>query len=88
MRTALWAVLAGFLTYVTGAALYNAAAGDDVKSLVGNVLLALSVGWYMVSSWRRAYRAACPPPPRGTADADVDGDASADASAGTRSGAG
>jgi uncharacterized membrane protein YfcA len=72
MRTALWAVLAAFLTYITGAALHNAVAGADVKNLVGNVLLALSVGWYMVSSWRRAYRAARPRPSRGTTDPSTD----------------
>ncbi|WP_328498122.1 hypothetical protein OHS59_39495 [Streptomyces sp. NBC_00414] len=58
MRIALWIVLAGLLTYVTGAALNNAARSDDRETLIGNMLLSWSVGWYMVSSWRRAYGAA------------------------------
>ncbi|MFH8467756.1 hypothetical protein [Streptomyces sp. NPDC017991] len=55
MRTALWIVLATLLTYVTGAGLYNAARSDDRETLIGNVLLSWSVGWYAVSSWRHAY---------------------------------
>ncbi|MER7981086.1 hypothetical protein [Streptomyces sp. NPDC095817] len=57
MKTALWILLAGLLTYVTGAALYNTALSRDRESLVGNVLLSLSMGWYMVGSWRRVLRA-------------------------------
>ncbi|WP_328940240.1 hypothetical protein OG288_38570 [Streptomyces tauricus] len=57
MRTALWILLAVLLTYVTGAALHNAARSGDRETLVGNVLLSWCVGWYAVSSWRRAYGA-------------------------------
>ncbi|MEU8788154.1 hypothetical protein [Streptomyces sp. NPDC048643] len=56
MKTALWILLAGLLTYVTGAALYNTALSRDRESLVGNVLLSLSMGWYTVGSWRRVLR--------------------------------
>ncbi|MGW6011676.1 hypothetical protein [Streptomyces sp. NPDC055210] len=55
MRTALWMVLATLLTYVTGTGLYNATRSDDRETLIGNMLLSWSVGWYAVSSWRRAY---------------------------------
>ncbi|MFE2297777.1 hypothetical protein ACFXAW_06225 [Streptomyces sp. NPDC059445] len=57
MKTVFWILLAGFLTCVTGAALVNTARSDDRETLVGNVLLSLSVGWYMVTTWRRAYLA-------------------------------
>ncbi|MET9562062.1 MULTISPECIES: hypothetical protein [Streptomyces] len=57
MRIALWILLAVLLTYVTGAALHNAARSGDRETLVGNVLLSWCVGWYTVSSWRRAYGA-------------------------------
>ncbi|WP_329298280.1 hypothetical protein OG410_06695 [Streptomyces sp. NBC_00659] len=58
MKTALWILLAGFLTCVTAAGLLNTVRSDDRETLVGNVLLSLSVGWYMVTNWRRAYRSA------------------------------
>lgn len=58
MKTALWILLAGLLTYVTGAAVYNAALSRDKEPLVGNVLLSLSAGWYTVGCWRRVLRAA------------------------------
>ncbi|MET7983718.1 MULTISPECIES: hypothetical protein [unclassified Streptomyces] len=58
MKTALWILLAGLLSYVTAAALHNTVHSDDRETLVGNVLLSLSVGWYMVTNWRRAYLAA------------------------------
>lgn len=57
MKTALWILLAGLLTYVTGAALLDTALSRDRESLVGNALLSLSVGWYMAGSWRRVLRA-------------------------------
>ncbi|MFE2530288.1 hypothetical protein [Streptomyces sp. NPDC059371] len=65
MKTAFWILLAGFLTCVTGAALVNTARSDDRETLVGNALLSLSVGWYMVTNWRRAYLAALRRPPHG-----------------------
>ncbi|MFD5812747.1 hypothetical protein [Streptomyces sp. NPDC127038] len=58
MKTALLILLAGLLTYVTATALHNTVRSDDRETLVGNVLLSLSVGWYMVTNWRRAYLAA------------------------------
>ncbi|MEV6015012.1 hypothetical protein [Streptomyces sp. NPDC051997] len=58
MKTAPWILLAALLTYVTATALHNTARSDDRETLVGNVLLSLSVGWYMVTNWRRAYLAA------------------------------
>ncbi|MEU0432930.1 hypothetical protein ABZ153_15110 [Streptomyces sp. NPDC006290] len=64
MKTALWILLASLLTCVTATALHNTARSDDRESLVGNVLLSLSVGWYMVTSWRRAYLAKHQRPPR------------------------
>ncbi|MFD5634135.1 hypothetical protein ACFWJM_08335 [Streptomyces sp. NPDC127077] len=74
MKTAFWILLAGFLTCVTGAALVNTARSDDRETLVGNALLSLSVGWYMVTNWRRAYLAALRRPPRGeTPEARNDG---------------
>jgi len=57
LKTAIWIILASLLTYVTGAGLYNTARSADRESLVGNVLLVLAVGWYMVAAWRRALRA-------------------------------
>ncbi|MEU0781945.1 hypothetical protein ABZ341_10190 [Streptomyces sp. NPDC006173] len=57
MKTALWILLAGLLTYVTGAALLNTALSRDRQSLVGNALLSLCMGWYMAASWRRVLRA-------------------------------
>ncbi|MEU3795808.1 hypothetical protein [Streptomyces fructofermentans] len=56
MKTALWILLAGFLTCVTAAALYNTARSTDREILVSNVLLSWCVGWYAVANWRRAYR--------------------------------
>ncbi|MFJ6834214.1 hypothetical protein [Streptomyces sp. NPDC091209] len=64
MKTAIWLLLAGLLTYVTATALHNTARSDDRETLVGNVLLSLSVGWYTVTSWRRAYLAKHRRPPR------------------------
>ncbi|MFI0961602.1 hypothetical protein ACH4S8_09385 [Streptomyces sp. NPDC021080] len=58
MKTAFWILLAGLLTCVTAAALHNTVRSDDRETLVGNVLLSLSVGWYMVTNWWRAYLAA------------------------------
>ncbi|MER5470936.1 hypothetical protein ABZX90_33090 [Streptomyces sp. NPDC002935] len=72
MKTALWILLASVLTYVTAAALYNAARSDDRESVVGNVLLSLSVGWYMVTNWWRAYLATYGRPPHGEAGAGRD----------------
>ncbi|MFD6493188.1 hypothetical protein [Streptomyces sp. NPDC060188] len=57
MKTALWILLAGLLTYVTGAALLDTALSRDRESLVGNALLSVSMGWYMAGSWRRVLRA-------------------------------
>ncbi|MEU4167345.1 hypothetical protein AB0F46_10695 [Streptomyces sp. NPDC026665] len=65
MKTVFWILLAGFLTCVTGAALFNTARSDDRETLVGNALLSLSVGWYMVTSWRRARLAVHRRPPQG-----------------------
>ncbi|MEV8034515.1 hypothetical protein ACFYW8_41115 [Streptomyces sp. NPDC002742] len=65
MKTAFWILLAALLTYVTAAALHNTAHSDDRETLVGNVLLSLSVGWYTVTSWRRAYLAKHQRPARG-----------------------
>ncbi|MFE1289409.1 hypothetical protein [Streptomyces sp. NPDC058751] len=65
MKTALWILLAGFLTCVTGAALLGTARSDDRETLVGNALLSLSVGWYAVTNWRRAYLSVHRGPHRG-----------------------
>ncbi|MET9898840.1 hypothetical protein [Streptomyces sp. NPDC006446] len=70
MKTAFWILLAGLLTYVTGAALYNAARSHDRETLVGNVLLSLSVGWYTVTSWWRVHLATSRPPLHGEAGAE------------------
>jgi len=58
MKTAFWILLAALLTCVTATALHNTVHSEDRETLVGNVLLSLSVGWYMVTNWWRAYRAA------------------------------
>ncbi|MEU9137886.1 hypothetical protein AB0D33_18315 [Streptomyces sp. NPDC048404] len=65
MKTAFWILLAGFLTYVTAAALLNTVRSDDRETLAGNLLLSLAVGWYMVTNWRRAYLSAHRRPPQG-----------------------
>ncbi|MFF3615629.1 hypothetical protein [Streptomyces sp. NPDC002580] len=73
MKTALWILLASLLTYVTTAALYNTARSDDRESLVGNALLSWSVGWYMVTSWRRVRLTARRLPPHEADAAQEDG---------------
>ncbi|MGW3666077.1 hypothetical protein [Streptomyces sp. NPDC005141] len=65
MKTAFWILLASLLTYVTAAALYNTARSHDRETLVGNVLLSWSVGWYMVTSWWRVHLATYQCPPHG-----------------------
>ncbi|MFG2307959.1 hypothetical protein ACGFS9_04595 [Streptomyces sp. NPDC048566] len=78
MKTALWILLAGLLTYVSGAALHNAALSRDRESLAGNVLLSLSTGWYTVGSWRRVLirtRGDSAPEARARADEEADQEA-------------
>ncbi|MET9896451.1 hypothetical protein ABZZ47_41035 [Streptomyces sp. NPDC006465] len=70
MKTVFWILLASLLTYVTAAALYNAARSHDRETLVGNVLLSLSVGWYMVTSWWRVHLATYRRPSYGEAGAE------------------